>query len=137
MASETHKWKRAQRSEETEDTEVVDVDKDKDEEWPHFVVPQHLAEEHRDTLRALTTALDTLSMDFLEFQRDSWNLRVATLQAIETITHKLQRVNDLKEEEMGRGKGKGKEKEEGPKRGRTEDEDGDTEMGGAGPSSLA
>ncbi|KAG6327813.1 hypothetical protein ID866_11275 [Astraeus odoratus] len=81
--------------------------------------------------------LDTLSMDFLEFWRDSWNLGVATLQVIETIADELQRANDLKEEEMGRGKGKGKEKEEGPKRGRMEDEDEDMEMGRAGPSSLA
>ncbi|KAG6327261.1 hypothetical protein ID866_11828 [Astraeus odoratus] len=120
---------------ETEDTEVVDVDKDEDEERPHFAVLQHLAEEHRDALGALTTTLDTLSMDFLEFWRDSWNLGVAMLQAIESVADELRRANNLKEEEMGRGKGKGKEKEEGPKR-RMEDDDGDMEMGRAGPSSL-
>ncbi|KAG6326333.1 hypothetical protein ID866_12756 [Astraeus odoratus] len=82
--------------------------------------------------------LDTLSMDFLKFRQDSWNLRVATLQAIETITDELQRVNDLKEEEMGRSKGKGKEKaQEEFRRARTEDDDRDMEMGRAGPSSLA
>ncbi|KAG6327339.1 hypothetical protein ID866_11750, partial [Astraeus odoratus] len=134
---ELRKWKQVQRSEEAQEVEVVDVDEDEDKEWPHFVVLQHLAEEHRDALRVLTTTLDTLSMDFLKFQQDSWNLGVAMLQAIETITDELQRVNDLKEEEMGRGKGKGKEKEEGPRRGRMEDKDRDTEMGRAGPSSLA
>ncbi|KAG6327809.1 hypothetical protein ID866_11280 [Astraeus odoratus] len=71
-------------------------------------------------LGALTTMLDTLSMDFLNFQQDSWNLRVAMLRVIEAITNELQRVNDLKEEEMGKSKGKGKEREEGPRQGRTE-----------------
>ncbi|KAG6327479.1 hypothetical protein ID866_11610 [Astraeus odoratus] len=106
MVREPRKRKQVRRSEEAEDTEVVDVDEDEDEEWPHFA-------------------------------RDSWNLGVATLWAIETITDELRRANDLKEEEMGRGKGKGKEKEEGSNRGRMEDEDRDMEMGGAGPSSLA
>ncbi|KAG6326218.1 hypothetical protein ID866_12871, partial [Astraeus odoratus] len=109
-AGELRKWKWAWKSEEAEEIEVVEVDKDEDEEQLHFAVPQHLAEEHRDTLGALTTTLDTLSMDFLEFWQDSWNLRVTMLWAIETITDELQRVNDLKEEEMGRSKGKGKEK---------------------------
>ncbi|KAG6326175.1 hypothetical protein ID866_12914 [Astraeus odoratus] len=137
MAGETCKRKWVWRSEETEGREVIDVDADddEDEERSHFAVPTHLTEEHRDTLRALTTTLDTLSTDFLEFQRDSWNLGVAMLWAIESIANDLWRANDLKEEEMGRGKGKGKEKEEGPKR-RMEDVDGDMEMGGAGPSSL-
>ncbi|KAG6327912.1 hypothetical protein ID866_11177 [Astraeus odoratus] len=139
MAGETHKRKQVQHSEETEGREVIDVDADddEDEEQSHFAVPTHLAEEHRDALGALTMTLDMLSMDLLKFQRDSWNLGVAMLRAIETITNELRRANDLKEEEMGRSKGKGKEKEEGPRGRRTEDEDGDTEMGGAGPSSLA
>ncbi|KAG6326914.1 hypothetical protein ID866_12175 [Astraeus odoratus] len=138
-AGETRKRKRVRHSEETEGREVVDVDvdDDEDEERSHFAVPTHLAEEHRDALRALMTTLDTLSTDLLEFRRDSWNLRVATLWAIETIADELWRANDLKEEELGKAKGKGKEKEEGSRRGRTEDEDGDTEMGGAGPSFLA
>ncbi|KAG6327951.1 hypothetical protein ID866_11138 [Astraeus odoratus] len=102
------------------DQEVIKVGKDEDEEemWSHFVVLTHLMEEHWDALGVLMTTLDVLSMDFLAF-------------------HELQRANDLKEEEMGRSKGKGKEKakEEGPRR-RTEDDDRDTEIGGAGPSSL-
>ncbi|KAG6327118.1 hypothetical protein ID866_11971 [Astraeus odoratus] len=125
-AGESRKQKQVQRSEEAEEIEVVDVDEDKDEEQPHFVVPQHLAEEHRDALRALTMTLDTLSTDFVEF----W--------AIETIADELWRANDLKEEEMGRSKEKGKEKaQEEFRRARTEDDDRDMEMGGAGPSSLA
>ncbi|KAG6326464.1 hypothetical protein ID866_12625 [Astraeus odoratus] len=138
-AGETCKWKRVRCLEQMEGREVVNVDADNDEdkEQSHFAVPTHLAEEHRDTLGALMMTLDTLSMDLLEFRRDSWNLRVATLWVIETIADELRRANDLKEEEMGRSKGKGKEKEEGPRRGRTEDEDRDTEMGRAGPSSLA
>ncbi|KAG6327408.1 hypothetical protein ID866_11681 [Astraeus odoratus] len=120
---ESRKQKWAQRSEEVEEIEVVDVDEDKDEEWPHFVVPQHLAEEHRDALGALTMTLDML---------------VATLRAIETITDELWRVNNLKEEEMGRSKGKGKEKaQEEFRRARMGDDDGDMEMGRAGPSLLA
>ncbi|KAG6327491.1 hypothetical protein ID866_11599 [Astraeus odoratus] len=42
---ESRKQKQVWRSEEAEDTEVVDVGKEEDE-WPHFAVPQHLAEEH-------------------------------------------------------------------------------------------
>ncbi|KAG6327170.1 hypothetical protein ID866_11919 [Astraeus odoratus] len=126
------------RSEEAEEIEVVNMDKDEDEEQPHFAVLQHLVEEHQDTLRALTTTLDMLSTDFLKFWQDLWNLGVATLRVIETIADELWRVNDLKEEEMGRSKGKGKEKaQEEFRRARTEDDNGDTEMGGAGPSSLA
>ncbi|KAG6327478.1 hypothetical protein ID866_11611 [Astraeus odoratus] len=137
-AGESRKWKQMWRSEEAEEVEAIDVDEDKDKEQLHFVVPQHLAEQHQDTLRALIMTLDTLSTDFLEFWQDSWNLGVATLRAIETITNELQRVNDLKEEEMGRSKGKGKEKAQGEiRRARMEDDDGDMEMGRAGPSSLA
>ncbi|KAG6328742.1 hypothetical protein ID866_10347 [Astraeus odoratus] len=136
-AGESRKWKWVQRLEETEEIEVIDVDKDEDKEWPHFVVLQHLAEEHQDALRALMMTLDTLSMDFLEFWQDLWNLRVAALRAIETITNELWRANNLKEEEMGRSKGKGKEKaQEEFRRARTEDDDRDMEMGRAGPSSL-
>ncbi|KAG6326572.1 hypothetical protein ID866_12517 [Astraeus odoratus] len=132
---ESRKRKRVRRSEEADETEAVEVGEDEDEERPHFAVPQHLAEEHRDTLGALTTTLDTLSTDFLAFRRDSWNLGVSILRAMEAIADELQRSNDLKEEAMGKGKGKERAKEEGPRR-RTEDDDGDTEMGGAGPSSL-
>ncbi|KAG6327569.1 hypothetical protein ID866_11520 [Astraeus odoratus] len=132
---ELRKWKRVQRSEEVDEIEAIDVGEDEDEEQPHFAVPQHLVEEHRDTLGALTTTLDMLSMDFLTFQRDSWNLGVSILRAMEAIADKLQQSNNLKEEAMGKGKGKERAKEEGPRR-RTEDDDGDTEMGGAGPSSL-
>ncbi|KAG6327231.1 hypothetical protein ID866_11858 [Astraeus odoratus] len=85
MAGEMRKQKQAWRSEEVEETEIINMDKDEDKDWPHFV-----------------------------------------------------RVNNLKEEEMGRSKGKGKEKaQEEFRRARTEDDDGDTEMGRAGPSSLA
>ncbi|KAG6327032.1 hypothetical protein ID866_12057 [Astraeus odoratus] len=132
---ESRKWKRVRRSEEVDEIEAVDVGEDEDEERPHFVVLQHLAEEHQDALGALTTTLDTLSMDFLAFQRDSWNLGVSILRAMEAIADKLQRSNNLKEEAMGKGKGKERAKEEGPRR-RTEDDDRDMEMGGAGPSSL-
>ncbi|KAG6327592.1 hypothetical protein ID866_11497 [Astraeus odoratus] len=45
-AGESRKQKQVQRSEEAEEVEVIDVDEDKDEEQLHFVVPQHLAEEH-------------------------------------------------------------------------------------------
>ncbi|KAG6327967.1 hypothetical protein ID866_11123 [Astraeus odoratus] len=78
-----------------------------------------------------------LSTEFYEFQRDYWGFGGEVLRVMDTIALELKRANDLKEEEMGRSKGKGKEKEEGPRRKRMEDEDGDTEMGGAGPSSLA
>ncbi|KAG6328590.1 hypothetical protein ID866_10499 [Astraeus odoratus] len=132
---ESRKWKWVRTSEEVEEIEVVDVGKDEDEEQPHFVVPQHLAEEHQDALRALTMTLDTLSTDFLAFQWDSWNLSVSILRVMEAIADKLQQSNDLKEEVMGKGKGKERAKEEGPRR-RTEDDDRDMEMGRAGPSSL-
>ncbi|KAG6326313.1 hypothetical protein ID866_12776, partial [Astraeus odoratus] len=122
-AGKSRKWKQVWRLEEVEEIEVIDVDKDKDKEWPHFAVLQHLVEEHQDALGALTMTLDMLSMDFLKFWRDLWNLRVATLRAIETITDELWRVNDLKEEEMGRSKGKGKEKaQEEFRRARMEDD---------------
>ncbi|KAG6327482.1 hypothetical protein ID866_11607 [Astraeus odoratus] len=138
MVGESRKQKWVQRSEEVEEIEVINVDKDEDKEWPHFVVPQHLVEEHQDTLGTLMTTLDTLSTDFLKFWQDLWNLGVATLRAMETIANELWRANDLKEEEMGRSKGKGKEKaQEEFRRARTEDDDGDMEMGGAGPSLLA
>ncbi|KAG6326924.1 hypothetical protein ID866_12164 [Astraeus odoratus] len=139
MAGKMCKQKWVWHSEEMEGREVVnvDTDDDEDEEQSHFAVLTHLAEEHRDTLGALTMTLDTLSTDLLKFWRDSWNLGVAMLWVIETIANKLRRANDLKEEEMGRSKGKGKEKAQEEFRGaRTEDDDGDTEMGGAGPSSL-
>ncbi|KAG6326164.1 hypothetical protein ID866_12924, partial [Astraeus odoratus] len=73
-----------------------------------------------------------LSMDFLAFWQDSWNLSVSILRAMEAIADELQQSNDLKEEAMGKGKGKERAKEEGPRR-RMEDDDGDTEMGRAGP----
>ncbi|KAG6327490.1 hypothetical protein ID866_11598 [Astraeus odoratus] len=79
--------------------------------------------------------LDMLSMDFLAFRWDSWNLGMSILRAMEAIANELQWSNDLKEEVMGKGKGKERAKEEGPRR-RTEDDDRDTEMGEAGPSSL-
>ncbi|KAG6327049.1 hypothetical protein ID866_12040 [Astraeus odoratus] len=128
---ESRKWKRVWRSEEAEETEVIYMDEDEDKEQLHFVVPQHLMEEHQDALRALTMTLDMLSTDFLTFQQDSWNLGVSILRAMEAIANELQQSNDLKEEV----KGKERAKEEGPRR-RTEDDDGDTEMGRAGPSSL-
>ncbi|KAG6329090.1 hypothetical protein ID866_9999 [Astraeus odoratus] len=68
MVGESRKWKWAWRSEETEGIEVINVDKEEDQEWPHFAVLQHLAEEHPDALGALMMTLDTLSTDFLEFQ---------------------------------------------------------------------
>ncbi|KAG6326416.1 hypothetical protein ID866_12673 [Astraeus odoratus] len=132
---ESRKWKRVQRSEEVDEIEAIDVGEDEDEEQPHFAVPQHLVEEHRDALGALTMTLDTLSMDFLAFWQDSWNLGMSILRAMEAIADELQRSNDLKEEAMGKGKGKERAKEEGPGR-RMEDDDRDMEMGGAGPSSL-
>ncbi|KAG6326618.1 hypothetical protein ID866_12471 [Astraeus odoratus] len=135
MVGEPRKQKRVWRSEEAEDTEAVDVGEDEDKERPHFVVLQHLVEEHRDALGALMMTLDTLSTDFLAFWRDSWNLGMSILRAMEAIADELQWSNDLKEEAMGKGKGKERAKEEGPRR-RTEDDDGDTEMGRAGPSSL-
>ncbi|KAG6326047.1 hypothetical protein ID866_13042 [Astraeus odoratus] len=132
---ESRKWKQVWRLEEAEETEVINVDEDKDKEQPHFVVLTHLTEEHQDALGALMMTLDMLSMDFLAFWWDSWNLSMSILRAMEAITDKLQRSNDLKEEEMGKGKGKERAKEEGPRR-RMEDDDRDMEMGRAGPSSL-
>ncbi|KAG6326452.1 hypothetical protein ID866_12637 [Astraeus odoratus] len=135
MAGESRKRKRVQRLEEVDEIEAVNMGEDEDEEWPHFAVPQHLVEEHRDALGALTTTLDTLFTDFLAFRWDSWNLGMSILRAMEAIANELQQSNDLKEEAMGKGKGKERAKEEGPRR-RTEDDDRDTEMGRAGPSSL-
>ncbi|KAG6327090.1 hypothetical protein ID866_11998 [Astraeus odoratus] len=43
---ELRKQKRVQRSEEADEIEAVDVGEDEDKEQPHFVVLQHLAEEH-------------------------------------------------------------------------------------------
>ncbi|KAG6328316.1 hypothetical protein ID866_10773 [Astraeus odoratus] len=94
------KQKQVWRSEEAGDREVIDVDKDEDEdedkEWSHFAVPTHLAEEHWDSLRALTTTLDMLSMDFLVFWWDSWNLSMFILRAVEAVTDELQRSNVLR-----------------------------------------
>ncbi|KAG6327211.1 hypothetical protein ID866_11878 [Astraeus odoratus] len=138
-ASEMHKQKWVQHSEETEVKEVinVDADKDKDEEQSHFAVPTHLMEEHRDALRALTTILDMLSTEFYKFWRDYWGFGAEVLKVMDTITQELKRANGLKEEEMGKAKGKGKEKtQEEFRRARMEDDDRDTEMGRAG-SSLA
>ncbi|KAG6327046.1 hypothetical protein ID866_12043 [Astraeus odoratus] len=101
MVRESRKWKWVWRSEEAEETEIINVDKDEDEEWLHFAVLAHLTEEHWDTLRALMMTLDTLSMDFLAFWQDSWNLGMSILRAMEAIVDKLQQLNDLKEEEMG------------------------------------
>ncbi|KAG6330280.1 hypothetical protein ID866_8807 [Astraeus odoratus] len=122
------------RLEEMEDIEMIEVSKDNEEEevWSHFAV---LAEDHWDAFGVLMTTLDMLSMDFLTFQQDSWNISMDMLKLMGVIAHELQRANDLKEEEMG--KEKGKEKAEGEsKRRRTEDKDRDMEMGRAGPSSL-
>ncbi|KAG6326502.1 hypothetical protein ID866_12587 [Astraeus odoratus] len=38
MAGEMRKWKQAWRSEEVEETEIIDMDKDEDEDQPHFVI---------------------------------------------------------------------------------------------------
>ncbi|KAG6328383.1 hypothetical protein ID866_10706 [Astraeus odoratus] len=97
----------------------------------------HCLEETDNVEMVGVTTLDMLSMEFYKFQRDYWGFSGEVLRAMDTIAQELKRANDLKEEEMGKAKGKGKEKEEGPRRGRMEDKDGDTEMGGAGPSSLA
>ncbi|KAG6327599.1 hypothetical protein ID866_11490 [Astraeus odoratus] len=70
-------------------------------------------------------------------KQDSWDLGVAMLREMEAIADKLWRSNDLKEEEMGKSKGKGKEKAKEEFRRLRTDDDRDTEMGGAGPSSLA
>ncbi|KAG6328022.1 hypothetical protein ID866_11067 [Astraeus odoratus] len=136
MAREMQKQKWVQQSEEMEDVEMVEVSKDDkdDKVWSHFAVPPHLAEDHWDALRALMTMLDMLSTDFLAFWQDSWNLSISMLWVMEAIADKLQRLNGLKEEEIGKRKGKGKEKEEF-RRARTGN-DGDMEMGGVGPSSL-
>ncbi|KAG6327461.1 hypothetical protein ID866_11628 [Astraeus odoratus] len=136
MVGELRKQKQAHRPEEAEETEVVDVDKDKDEEQPHFAVPQHLVEEHQDTLRVLMMTLDTLSTDFLTFWWDSWNLGVSILRAMEAIADELQWSNNHKEEEMGKSKGKGKEKAKEEFRRLRMGNDGDMEMGGVGPSLL-
>ncbi|KAG6328233.1 hypothetical protein ID866_10856 [Astraeus odoratus] len=139
MAREARKRKQVCCSEEVDNVEMVEASKDNKEEETqlHFAVPPHLVEEHRDTPRALTATLDMLSTEFYEFWRDYWGFGGEVLRVMDTIALELKRANDLKEEEMGKTKGKGKEKEEGPRRGRTEDEDRDTEMGRAGPSSLA
>ncbi|KAG6326964.1 hypothetical protein ID866_12125 [Astraeus odoratus] len=103
------KW--VQQSEEAEDMEIVEVGEDDEEEevQSHFAVLTHLMEEHWDALGV-----------------------------IEAIADELWRLNDLKEEEMGKSKGKGKEKaQEEFRRARMEDDDGDMEMGGVGPLSLA
>ncbi|KAG6327840.1 hypothetical protein ID866_11249 [Astraeus odoratus] len=135
MVGETHKQKQVQHLEEMEVKEVIDMDadEDKDEEQSHFVVPTHLAEEHRDALRALMMTLDTLSTEFYEFWRDYWGFSAEVLKVMDTIAQELKRANNLKEEEMGKAKGKGKEKaQEEFRRARMEDDDRDTEMGGAG-----
>ncbi|KAG6326519.1 hypothetical protein ID866_12570 [Astraeus odoratus] len=126
--------KQVQWSEETEDMEMIDIGKDDEGEevQSHFAVPTHLTEDHQDAPGALTTTLD-----FLTFWQDLWDLGVAMLRAMEAIANKLQRSNDLKEEEMGKSKGKGKEKAKEEFRRSRMDDDGDMEMGGAGPSSLA
>ncbi|KAG6328263.1 hypothetical protein ID866_10826 [Astraeus odoratus] len=103
----------------------------------HFVVLTHLMEDHWDTLGALMMILDTLSMDFLAFQQDLWNLSMEMLRVMGIITNELWRENDLKEEEIGKTKGKGKEKAQEFRRVRTEGDDRDMEMGRAGPLSLA
>ncbi|KAG6329252.1 hypothetical protein ID866_9837 [Astraeus odoratus] len=136
MTRETQKQKQVQWLEETEDMEMIEVGEDNEEVQSHFAVLTHLMEDHWDTLGVLMTMLDTLSMDFLTFWQDLWNLGISMLRVMESIADELQRLNNLKEE-MGRTKGKGKEKakEEGPRR-RMEDNDRDMEMGRAGPSSL-
>ncbi|KAG6327964.1 hypothetical protein ID866_11125 [Astraeus odoratus] len=134
-AGKTHKWKQVQCLEEMEGREVIDVDadNDKDEEQSYFAVLTHLAEEHRDALRALMTTLNTLSMEFYEFRRDYWGFGTEVLKVMDTIVQELRRANDLKEEEMGKAKGKGKEKaQEEFRRARTEDDDRDMEMGETG-----
>ncbi|KAG6327020.1 hypothetical protein ID866_12069 [Astraeus odoratus] len=139
MIREMQKQKQAQQLEETEDVKMVKVGEDNEDDkvWLHFVVPQHLMEDHQDTLGVLMTMLDKLSMDFLTFQQDSWGLRVAMLKVMEALANELQRLNNLKEEEMGKSKGKGKEKAKEEFRRSRMDDDGDMEMGGAGPLSLA
>ncbi|KAG6329839.1 hypothetical protein ID866_9251 [Astraeus odoratus] len=137
-AGEAQKQKWVQQLEEADNVKVVKEGDDEEEEvQSHFMVLPHLAEDHWDALVVLTTTLDVLSMDFLAFQQDSWNLGMSMLRALDAIADELWRLNDLKEEEMGKAKGKGKEKakEEGPRR-RAEDDNGDMEMGRAGPSSL-
>ncbi|KAG6327610.1 hypothetical protein ID866_11479, partial [Astraeus odoratus] len=78
---------------ETDGREVINMDdkEDKEEEQSHFPVPTHLAEEHWDALRVLMTMLDVLSMDFLTFQWDSWNVSMEMLRLMGTITCKLWR----------------------------------------------
>ncbi|KAG6327458.1 hypothetical protein ID866_11631 [Astraeus odoratus] len=126
-ARETQKRKWVQCSEEMENVEMVEVGEDDEEEevQSHFAVPPHLMKDHQDALRALTTTLDKLSMDFLTF----W--------VMEAIANELQRSNDLKEEEMRKSKGKGKEKAKEEFRRLRTNNDGDMEMGRAGPLSLA
>ncbi|KAG6326887.1 hypothetical protein ID866_12202, partial [Astraeus odoratus] len=111
MAREVWKKKWVHHSEEADDVEMVEAsDNDKEEETQsHFAVLPHLAEEHRDALRALMVTLDMLSMEFYKFQRDYWGFSGEVLRVMDTIALELKRANDLKEEEMGKAKGKGKE----------------------------
>ncbi|KAG6325787.1 hypothetical protein ID866_13302 [Astraeus odoratus] len=59
MTGEAWKRKRMHHLEEVEDVEIVEISKDDKEEevQSHFTVPSHLAEDHQDTLGALTTTL--------------------------------------------------------------------------------
>ncbi|KAG6329359.1 hypothetical protein ID866_9731 [Astraeus odoratus] len=132
MTGETWKQKWVQWSEEMEDMEMIKVGEDnEEEERSHFAVLPHLTEDHWDTLGVLTMMLDKLTMDFLTFQQDSWDLRVTMLKVMEALANELQRSNDLKEE-MGKSKGKSKEKAKEEFRRLRTDDDGDMEMGGVG-----
>ncbi|KAG6329621.1 hypothetical protein ID866_9468 [Astraeus odoratus] len=84
LTNEKHKQKRVHRS---EGREVVTVNKDEEEEEEclHFMVPPHLAEDHWDALRALIITLDTLSMEFYDFQRDYWGFSTEVLKVMDTI----------------------------------------------------
>ncbi|KAG6325857.1 hypothetical protein ID866_13232, partial [Astraeus odoratus] len=90
-------WKRKQvcHLEEAEDVEIVEVDEGNEDNkvWSHFAVPPHLVEDHQDTLGALTMTLDTLSMEFYEFQRDYWGFGMEVLKVMDTITQELKRAN--------------------------------------------
>ncbi|KAG6325974.1 hypothetical protein ID866_13115, partial [Astraeus odoratus] len=106
---EVQKKKRVRCSEEVDDVEMMEAGEDDEEEETrsHFAVPPHLAEEHCDTLGALTATLDTLSTEFYEFRRDYWGFGGEVLKVMDTIAQELKRANDLKEEELGKAKGKG------------------------------
>ncbi|KAG6326933.1 hypothetical protein ID866_12156, partial [Astraeus odoratus] len=143
--------RKRRRTEAKEDDGEDDEGDNEDDSEGDFAVPPALAQEHRDTLGALTTTLSVLLKEFKGYCREQWDLHARQVKGLKALQREMRKANALKVKEL-KVTTKGKEKamevmEESSESGNKEEQakgeggkdghgDGDVKMG-AGPSASA